>query len=249
MAAVATDRARIVQLSDTHFSAAAGPPAVWAEVVAWLRQDPPDLVVHSGDIVHEDPDDAADRAFAHALLAEVPAPLVVIPGNHDVGFYGEEAALPRRLAAFESVWGADRFDRDLAGWRIVGVDAYRLGEPDHDAWFATAVTTAAPVLVFVHQPVRGDKDDGWEMTSAARAAFDGAVAGADVRVVACGHRHRFHRHGRAVWAPSLTLTGPTEDPTRPGDPRSGLLQHVLTAGGGHAVDVVHRWQLTAAGRR
>jgi alkaline phosphatase D len=244
MAAVASDTARIVQLSDTHFSAVLGPPAVWSEVVDWLRRDPPDLVVHSGDIVHEDPDDAADHAFARALLAEVPAPLAVIPGNHDVGFYGEDAARPRRLAAFEAIWGADRFTLDLGGWRVVGVDAYRLGDEEHDAWFAAAVATAAPVLVFVHQPVRGDADDGWQMAGAARDAFDRAVAGADVRVVACGHRHRFHRDGAAVWAPSLTLTGPSEDPVQPGHPGAGLLEHVLTADGGHAVDVVRRWQLT-----
>ena len=53
-----------------------------------------------------------------------------------------------------------------------------------------AVTTDGPVLVFVHQPVGGDGDDEWVMAPAARAAFARAIAGADVRVVASGHRHR-----------------------------------------------------------
>jgi alkaline phosphatase D len=245
MTAVASDRARIVQLSDTHFSAAAGVPAVWPEVVDWLRRDPPDLVVHSGDIALEDPDDAADREFARRLLADVPAPLVVIPGNHDIGFYGEEDRLPARVKAFEATWGADRFRQDLAHWRLVGVDAYRLGEPEHDAWFAAAVATDAPVLVFVHQPVHGDGDDEWVMADAARAAFDRAIAGADVRVVACGHRHRWHRDGRDVWAPSLTLTGPTDDRALPGDPRPGLLEHIITADGAHTVRVLRRWDLSS----
>ena len=56
-----------------------------------------------------------------------PVPYVVIPGNHDIGFFGEEADLPRRLAAFRAAWGDDRFVRDLAGWRLVGADAYLLG--------------------------------------------------------------------------------------------------------------------------
>jgi alkaline phosphatase D len=249
MAAVSADRARIVQLTDTHSSAAAAVPAVWPEVVGWLRRDPPDLVVHSGDIAFEDPDDAADREFAHGLLAQVSAPLVVIPGNHDVGFYGEEDRLPARVAAFEATWGADRFRRDLAGWRVVGVDAYRLGEPEHDAWFAAAVDTPAPVLVFVHQPVGGDGDDEWVMAGAARAAFERVVARADVRVVACGHRHRWHRAGRDIWAPSLTLTGPTDERDMPGDPRPGLVEHVLTAGGGHTAEVVRPADLSASGRR
>jgi alkaline phosphatase D len=235
MAAVAT---RVVQLSDTHFSAASGPPAAWVAALEWLRADPPDLVVHTGDIVYEDPDHAADRAFARALLDEVPAPLVVIPGNHDVGAYGEEQHLPARLAAFTATWGADRFVRDVPGWRLVGVDAYLLGDPDHDDWFAAALDTRDAVAVFVHQPVRGDPDDGWQMTTAARTAFGRVVAVADVRVVASGHRHRSHRYGRAVWAPSLTLVGPTDDRDLPGDPRPGLVEHVLAADGGYSVEVV-----------
>jgi 3',5'-cyclic AMP phosphodiesterase CpdA len=241
------DRARIVQLSDTHFSAPEGAPAQWPAVLAWLRADPPDLVVHSGDIVFEDPDDDADRAFAKDLLDAVPAPLVVIPGNHDVGSYGEEDLLPGRLSTFVATWGADRFTRDLAGWRVVGVDAYLLGiDEKHDAWFAGAVRADRPVLVFVHQPVRGDGHDEWVMADRARAAFDAAVAGADVRVIASGHRHRAHRIGPSVWAPSLTLTGPTDDRDLPGDVRPGLLEHVVADDGSHEVEVLRPWHHLSA---
>ena len=103
-----------------------------------LTDDPPDLVVHTGDIVLEDPDDDADRAFAAGLMVGLPCPYVVIPGNHDVGFYGDEAHLPRRLEAFTATWGADRFVRDVDGWRLVGVDAYLLGTAEHDRWLAAA---------------------------------------------------------------------------------------------------------------
>jgi alkaline phosphatase D len=243
-------RARLVQVSDTHLSARAGAPAHWPTVLAWLNNDPPDLVVHSGDIVVDDPDDPADRAFARRLLDDVPGPLVVIPGNHDVGFYDEEAQLAERLTTFVATWGADRFSCDLGGWRLVGVNAYLLGiDDDHDAWFADAAHVDQPVLVFVHQPIRGDGDDEWVMADRARAAFDAAIAGADVRVIASGHRHRAHRAGRAVWAPSLTLTGPTDDPAMPGDVRPGLLEHILTDDGGHAVEVVRPWELTDLARR
>ena len=85
------DSARVVQLTDTHFSAKDGVPAHWPPTLDWLRQDPPDLVVHSGDIVFEDPDDETDRAFARRLLDDVPGRLRCIPGNHDVGMYGDEA--------------------------------------------------------------------------------------------------------------------------------------------------------------
>lgn len=244
--------ARVVQLSDTHLSAAEGVPASWTSTLEWLRADPPDLVVHSGDIVLDDPDDDADRAFARRLLAEIPGDVVVIPGNHDVGSYDEPVAvLERRVATFRDAWGHDRFARDLAGWRLVGVDAYLLGQEAHDEWLRAAVDTGDPVLVFVHQPVRGDRDDEWRMSDAARAAFDAAIAGADVRVVASGHRHRWLRTGRAVWAPSLTITG--EDHDDVGDPALGLLEHTLAPDGGYDVRVVRRWRprpaVSAAGRR
>jgi 3',5'-cyclic AMP phosphodiesterase CpdA len=239
MAPVEPAAARVVQLSDPHLSARAGVPATWPAVLRWLTRDPPDLVVLSGDLAEEDPDDAADRAFAHEVLGAIPAPTVAIPGNHDVGFYGEEDRLPGRVAAFVATWGADRFAHDVGGWRVVGIDAYRLGAPDHDAWFTAAVATDGPVLVFVHQPVAGDGDDEWVMAPSARAAFAAATARADVRIVASGHRHRHHRDGRAVWAPSLTLTGPDGD--LPGDPRPGCLEHRLAPDGGYDVALVRPW--------
>ncbi len=155
----------------------------------------------------------------------------MIPGNHDIGFFGEEADLPRRLDAFRATWGDDRFVRDLAGWRLVGADAYLLGTADHDDWLREAVTTTAPVLVFVHQPIRGDPADGWEMPDGARAAFARATAGADVRVVASGHRHcSFHRRAGRVGAVADAdrATTPSRAPIRgPGSSSTSL-----TASGG-----------------
>ncbi len=240
---VVEDEARIVQLTDTHFSAAAGPPAQWPATAAWLRADPPDLIVHSGDIVLEDPDDDADRAFAGCLLADLPAPLLCIPGNHDIGAYGDDERRPARLAAFREQWGDDRFSVDLAGWRVVGVDVYLLGQADHDDWLREVTHVPAPVLAFAHQPLSGDPIDGWEMPPDARAAFDTATAGADVRVVASGHRHASGQNGLAVWAPSLTLRGDvTSGFLRPGfDPRPGLVEHTLGAGGRHHWRVVRPW--------
>jgi alkaline phosphatase D len=233
------ERARIVHITDSHFSAAAGVPPQWPPLLAWLGADAPDLVVHTGDIVYEDPDDDTDRTFARRLLDAVPAPLAVIPGNHDIGFYGEDADRPRRLATFRDTFGDDRFRLDLAGWRIVGADVYLLGTADHDAWLCEAVTADRPVLAFVHQPLDDPERDGWEMPPASVDAFEAAIAGADVRVVASGHRHRSRSAGRAVWAPSLTLTG---DAVGGDDPRPGVVEHVIGDDGGHTHRVVRPWQ-------
>jgi alkaline phosphatase D len=234
------DMARVVQISDTHLSPRFGVPPQWEALAAWLHDDPPDLVVNTGDIVYEDPDDDADRDFARRLHDELDLALLFIPGNHDIGFYGEDAERPRRLTTFRATWGDDRFVADLAGWRIVGADAYLLGTAEHDDWLTGAVTTEQPVLVFVHQPLHGEPADGWEMPPAARAAYERATAGADVRMVASGHRHASKRDQRAAWAPSLTLTG-SEEIAPGGDPRPGFVEFTLSSGGDLRHRIVRPW--------
>src|SRR6476659_1885165 len=99
---------RVIQLSDSHLAAATGVPPTVQSLLDRIADDPPDLVVHPGDIVWFDPDDTLDRSFAHQVLSTLPCPLLAVPGNHDVGFF-EGERLPQRLAAFREAWGADRF--------------------------------------------------------------------------------------------------------------------------------------------
>jgi alkaline phosphatase D len=226
----------VVQVSDTHLAKSAGVPAALGALLDWIEHDPPDLLVHTGDIVYEDPDDDDDREFARRLFDGAPCPLLAIPGNHDIGFYGEVDDRERRITAFVDTWGADRFSVDVAGWRLVGANAYLLGEPAHDAWLREAVTTESPVAVFIHQPLGGDPSDGWEMPQAACVAFDRATAGADIRLVASGHRHRSYDGGRIVWAPSTTIVGePRADGT---DPALGAVEFTFHRDGTFATRFV-----------
>jgi 3',5'-cyclic AMP phosphodiesterase CpdA len=223
------DAVRVVQVSDTHLSHLAGVPDGMQAVLGWIHDDPPDLVVHTGDVVLEDPDDERDRSFARSVFDDLPCPIVAIPGNHDIGFYGDDERRAGRIGAFRATWGDDRFVLDLAGWRGVGVDAYLLGDEAHDDWLRAAVSVPAPVAVFIHQPLDGDPDDGWEMPPPARAAFAAATQGADIRLVASGHRHRAADRGRDVWAPSVTLVG---DVVPDGsDPTPGVVEYEFDRGG------------------
>jgi len=238
-----------VQLSDTHLSAALGVPAQWPATRDWINADPPDLVVHTGDIVLVDPDDGDDRKFAMALMAEIEAPFVALPGNHDVGFFDEPEHFDRRIATFCDAWGADRFSIDLGRWRVVGANAYRFGNEQHDRWLASAVESDRPTLLFTHQPLAGEPDDGWELPVASRAAAERAIAQGDVRSVATGHRHRHWASGRAVWCPSLTILG--SDPWDPvpgsgwrldgSDGRHGIIEHRLGPDGTHDHTVIRAW--------
>jgi alkaline phosphatase D len=236
----AAPAARVVQITDTHLSPRLGVPPQWPALLAWLADHPADLVVNSGDIVYSDPDDDVDRAFARRLHDDLTGPLAFIPGNHDVGFYGEEDERRRRLGAFIDTWGGDRFAVDLPGWRVVGADAYLLGAPEHDEWLTSAVDVDRPCLVFVHQPIRGDPEDEWAMPEAARQAFERAIAGGDVRAVACGHRHRSAVVDGALWAPSLTLVGESDDGIE-ADPRQGFVEFLLSPDGGLGHTVVRPW--------
>lgn len=228
---------RVLQLTDTHLSASSGVPATLQWLLDRAAEVPPDLAVLTGDIVEEDPDDEADRAFAATVLNGLPCPIVAIPGNHDIGFYGEDEERPRRLAAFRDTWGADRFELDVDGWRLVGANAYLLGDADHDRWLAGCVAAERPVAVFIHQPVIDDTGDGWEMPDAAREALAAAIDGADVRLIASGHRHRYAALGRHVWGPSTTIVG---NPAYTwSDPRPGAVEYTFRSDGTVAHEVIH----------
>jgi 3',5'-cyclic AMP phosphodiesterase CpdA len=71
---------RIAHLSDLHFGAT--DPVVVEALAADLASDPPDLVVVSGDLTMR----ARSREFraARRFLERLPAPVLAVPGNHDV---------------------------------------------------------------------------------------------------------------------------------------------------------------------
>lgn len=242
--------ARVVQLSDTHLAAADGVPPPVGRLLDWVAADPPDLVVVSGDMVYIDPDHAADRAFARSVIDSLPCPWVAIPGNHDIGFFDVADRLGPRLAAFTDAWGDDRFALDAAGWRLVGVNAYTIGDESADAWTTAALDGAAPVGLFIHQPVDAEPSDGWEMPAVVRERLATLIAGAPVRLVASGHRHCAvvrERPGAGpagdavhVWAPSANLTG--ETPYHGGDPTPGAVEYRFSTDG----TFTHRFVSAAA---
>lgn len=216
---------KIVQISDTHLTHRDGVTGenflrLVDHVNTVLR---PDLVVHTGDLVIVDPDDAADRARAHELMAGFTAPVRVLPGNHDVG----DGATPPwkaipvtdgRIAAFEQVWGPDHWRHDLGGWTLLGLDSELFGsgldrEAAQWAWLEDAVADLGaerPTLVFLHKPVwavaTGRQLDIGDASRGRLLALLGRVA---LRGVGSGHLHRYRRTVRGaaqeVWAPSTAF--------------------------------------------
>jgi 3',5'-cyclic AMP phosphodiesterase CpdA len=221
---------RIVQITDTHLSPDHHEArAAFATVVERLSSDPPDLIVNSGDIVFEDPDSVVDRTFARLLHDDLPAPFVVLPGNHDVGESGwtpwdGPPVTPARVDAFRSSWTADRFCIDLVRWRLIGLNVLVMASPLHDyeeeqeAWLDKQLTGAEHIALFIHKPIvmpGRDEEPGLTIEPPARERLLHRLAAAPVRLVASGHLHQYRAiqvDGRlTVWAPSTVFLNSIDD--------------------------------------
>jgi len=244
---------RIIQLSDTHISHLGGVPTDNLSLLADQLNNEirPDLVIHTGDVVIADPDSARDRDAARRLLARIEAPLLVLPGNHDVG---ESADAPwkdlpvteERIAAFSSAWGDDRFflpgdaTNRSGEWVFIGLNSERFGsglpqEGEQWDWLTAAAERARgkSVMLFLHKPLwwPGGSQSGLTIPAADRDRLVSLFAGARLRVVSNGHVHRYRQalegEIRTVAAPSATFALPA-DPGRdlePGTP--GIVEYLI----------------------
>ena len=155
---------RVAVLGDTHIEPAAGtePRANRRSraAIAQLGALRPDLVVHLGDIVHTLPalpgQDAAWDAAA-AILADVPAPLLATPGNHDIG---DKPNPSMPAAAVRESWQQRWVTRVGPLWR-----SHRLGD-------ALIVLVAGPILG--SGTAREDEQWAWLETTLAAARREGA---------------------------------------------------------------------------
>ena len=155
----------IAQLSDPHvrpqgvlYQGVVDSNGMLANAVAQLnRLDPrPDLVLLTGDLV--DTGSAAEYDMLRTLLAPLPMPLLVIPGNHDdrQAFrqaFSDHAYLP---TAGPMNYAADRF----GAVRIVAIDVTVPGQhhgnfdEGHARWLDEVLASepARPTLIMLHQP-------------------------------------------------------------------------------------------------
>ena len=227
---------RIVQLSDTHISHLGGTPSENFSLLAgYLNTEiRPDLVINTGDVVILNPDSDKDREAAWRLHREIEAPLLVIPGNHDVGECADEPWMgievtSNRVAGFTRTWGPDRFflpgsaATGSADWAFIGINSERMssGLPEEDEQWEWLTGVAEQVrgksvMLFLHKPLwfPGGSRSGITIAAADRQRLLSLFAGARLRAVANGHLHRYRRAFEGsiltVWAPSLTFATPAD---------------------------------------
>lgn len=248
---------RIAQISDTHLSADRPHFLGNFELVRFaLAARRPDLVVNTGDMTLDGADTPAELRFVRSLHEEMGLPWLAVPGNHDVGddpgLRSRQPLDARRLASYRDCFGADRFVRDIPGWRLVGINALLAGAdlPDADEqldFLAGAVAGAEnrSIALFLHKPLTlGEHDpDGtyWRVRDREREALARAFGARRPRLVASGHLHQFRRmeiDGTVhVWAPSTAFVVGDRFQQRVGTKVVGYVEHRLGADGACAAEL------------
>lgn len=186
----------LMHIADTHFGTEQ-PPVVEA-LVALAAQQRPDLVVLAGDITQR----ARPAQFraAKAFVDRLGAPVLAVPGNHDIALLDLWARLRRPYARYAKEFGADLepvyASPDLL---VVGVNTTRAwrhkngevsaAQIDRVAGLLSAASPQQLRVVVVHQPAAvtrtGDRANLLRGHEAALRAW--SVAGADL--VLGGHIH------------------------------------------------------------
>ena len=244
---------RIVQFSDTHISRLGGTPSENTSLlVDFLNGElRPDLVIHTGDVVILNPDSPDDRQAAWQLLQQINAPLLVLPGNHDVGESGDDVWMDvcvtrERVADFAGTWGADRFFRrgdagtGAQDWAFIGINSERMssGLPEEGEqwdWLASVAdqVRGKSVMLFLHKPLwfLGGSEAGMTIPEPDRERLLSVLAGTRLRVVANGHLHRYRHayegHLLTVWSPSLTFAMPPDGDYGFGPSVSGIVEYQI----------------------
>lgn len=186
----------LLHISDTHFGTEQ--PPVMQALVTLATQLRPDMVVLSGDITQRARPD--QFRTAKAFVEQLGAPVLAIPGNHDIALFDLWARLTRPYARYAAVFGGDLepvySSHDLL---VVGVNTTRAWRHKNGEVSMSQIDRVAKLLhvasarqlrvVVVHQPVavirQEDRTNLLHGHETATRAW--SAAGADV--VMGGHIH------------------------------------------------------------
>lgn len=201
----------ILQISDTHFGTERA--AVVEALVALALQQRPTLVVLSGDITQRAT--SAQFRAAKAFVDRLGAPVLAVPGNHDIDLFNLWTRMTRPYAHYARVFGTDlepvHASPDLL---VIGVNTtrswrHRNGELSGKqiGRVSGLLATAHPGqlrVVVVHQPIAVPRTEKrTPLLRGHRAALKAwSAAGADL--IMGGHIHlpytlEVHGLARPLW--------------------------------------------------
>ncbi|MGD9981828.1 MAG: metallophosphoesterase [Hyphomonadaceae bacterium] len=241
---------RLAQISDSHVRADDGGEAArqLKRAMAQAKAYRADIILLTGDLVND------ERSDEYAALAECvldpPAPLYLMPGNHD------DRALIRRTFPGHAYLPREGFlSYVIEGLpvRVVAIDQVVPGKT-HGVltqagadWLDGALAAApdTPTIVALHHPPFPTHDLLFDRIGLLDAGlFESVIARhRQVARIICGHHHRMVigqvAHAPAIVAPSSSWTyGLALDEGQPIAPKtaeqSGWMLHAWTATGGFA---------------
>lgn len=238
---------RIIQITDTHLSPSKPHFNLnWSPLAQWVTDQKPDLVIHTGDLAVDGADIEDDLAFSAKLLNEISAPVLSLPGNHDIGHMPGSAqpVNATRIDRWREMVGPDRWTYDSNNWRLIGLNSLILGansleEEEQFDWLEVALADAEArrIAVFAHKPLFVDAaDEGetgyWSIRPAPRKKLLDLFAEYDVALHASGHLHRAwqgtHNSTNIVWAPASSFIVGDMERDMPGARILGATIHTLT---------------------
>lgn len=111
---------KVAHISDTHLGLSRAPQATenLQRAVEMINQRQPDVIVVSGDIGERPP----EWQRARQILSDVKAPVIYVPGNHDVN--------TKNVERFREYFGKDYFTTTIKHVTFVGLDSQLLGNYD-----------------------------------------------------------------------------------------------------------------------
>ncbi|HKS19694.1 MAG TPA: metallophosphoesterase [Bradyrhizobium sp.] len=243
---------RLTQISDTHLARRL--PRLtenFHRVSEHIAATRPDLVVNSGDVGWDGPTSRDDLEFAKDLHAGLPVDCRYLPGNHDIGDNPtavgpapSQPATEKDRQAFISIFAADRWQFEAAGWCFVGLNSLIMNtglasEAEQFDWLAAQLAGAGgkPVALFLHKPLFLNTPGDPELEASAIRYVPQPVRGelvkmfgaVDLRLIASGHVHqrRDFTFGRTrhVWAPSTGFIIPDKMQEVIGIKEVGLVEY------------------------
>ena len=214
----------IAQISDTHILARSADETIGKHradnlrrCVADINRRQPDVVVHTGDIVHQGRLD--EYAHVREILGPLQAPLYVIPGNRD--HRDSLRAIFDDHTYFPANGDFLHYTVENHAVRLVALDSIAAGEDAGDnkgafcerrlAWLDNALAQAPdrPTILLIHQPpfdVGSHYVGGYRRPQQANDLAALVSRHPQVGRLLCGHIHRAHR---AQWGGTVATTIPS----------------------------------------
>jgi 3',5'-cyclic AMP phosphodiesterase CpdA len=186
---------RILHLSDLHFGFHR--PSLVEPLLARINRDCSDLVVVTGDLTHRGR--PGEYRLAAEFLSRIEAPVMAMPGNHDVPLYNLPVRFLRPFGGYRQA-----IDADLApSQQVGGVRVQALNSTDPFAWqrgvlregeigrIIAGLDPLACNILALHHPLQQLPQVDKKLAQRAPEAL-ARMAAAGVDLVLSGHLH--------VWA-------------------------------------------------